>query len=134
MSSPLSKNDSNKILIIEDQDFDRELLCQRLSDYGFLNLTTAVTGQEGLAKVKEEAFDVVIVDTGLPDINGFRICEQIKEYNREIRVVLLIANVRTVNFPRARAVGADEYTYKTPRCEEIIWSVRRCLASLKAVG
>jgi CheY-like chemotaxis protein len=118
---------NQKILIIEDTEFDRKIIKKCLEVYGFTNLSFAASGEEGLIKIKSWKPVVVVIDTNLRGMDGFETCEKIKKLDPLIQTIVMTGNPKAVNFPKAREIGVDEYTVKTENCGEIIWSIRRCL-------
>ena len=119
-----------KILIIEDEKFDRAIIEECLTEKGYTDLIFAESGEKGLEKIKEENPAIAVVDTHLPGIDGFETCKRIKKLNDKIKVIVLTGNARHVDFPRSRSIGLDEYTVKTANCGELIACLQRCIASL----
>ena len=68
---------SPKILVVEDDQFLRELYADVLTTENF-NVDVAINGQEGLSKMKEGGYDLVLLDIIMPEVNGFDIMTQIK--------------------------------------------------------
>lgn len=119
-----------KILIVDDDEDHRFIIGECLKENGFTNLSFAINGEEGVEKVKLISPDIVITDTNLGRIDGFEVCKQIKANFPQIKVIVMTGNAVHVDFPKAQAVGADEYKIKTGDCGEIIWGLRRCIADL----
>lgn len=67
-----------RILIVEDDLFLRELYAEVLIGDGY-RVETAADGAEGLSKIKEGGYNIVLLDINLPKINGFEIMEQVKK-------------------------------------------------------
>jgi len=120
----------HKILVIDDNEDHRFIIGECLKESGFQNLIFAVSGEDGIEKVKKENPAVVITDTNLGRMNGFEVCKYIKSKHPNIKVVVMTGNTHHVDFPKAQSAGADEYKIKTGNCGEIIWGLRRCIASL----
>jgi len=120
----------HKILIIDDNEDHRFIIGECLQAKDFKNLIFAVNGEEGIEKVGQENPAVVITDTHLERMNGFEVCKQIKSKYPHVKVLIMTGQARHVDFPKAKAVGADEYKVKTGDCGEIIWGLKRCIASL----
>ena len=101
-----------KILIIED---DREILEVVMMGFEIrwpaLDLVWSRLGTDGAELVKSERPDVVILDLGLPDINGFDVLKEIRAFSR---VPILILTVRSDedDVARAMALGANDYMTK----------------------
>ncbi|MCA9400142.1 MAG: response regulator [Candidatus Omnitrophica bacterium] len=117
-----------KILLIEDTDFDQEVVTECLKANGFVDVTVVISGEDALKKLEKESFDAAIIDTNLPGIDGFKTCEKIKSMYPSVKVIIVTGNPRAVNFPEAQKVKSDGYTVKTADCADIIWNLRRSLA------
>ena len=101
-----------KILLIED---NRDMALN-ITDY-FENksytIDYAAGGRTGLNLLLGETYDVVVLDIMLPGMNGFRVCEQIREHHRiEVPVIMLTARDREQDKLKGFSVGADDYLIK----------------------
>lgn len=108
-----------KILIVEDEDLIAQVLSIRLEGLGY-KVFTASDGEEGLDAVKKEKPDLVILDIGLPRINGTALCEMIKadEATKGVRVIMLTGKRLVGDMENAFSAGADLYVnkpYEWPR-------------------
>ena len=83
------------ILLIEDEEDIRESYVDML---GFLNLSadTAGNGLEGLKKLEQQHYDIVITDLNMPEIDGMETLRRIKKKNSEIEVIVII--IADMNF------------------------------------
>ncbi|MBZ0166989.1 MAG: response regulator [Candidatus Omnitrophica bacterium] len=120
----------HKILVVEDDEDHRFIIGECLKESGFTNLIFAVSGEEGMEKVKSEKPAIVVTDTNLGRMNGFEVCRRIKKEFPKVKVLIMTGNARYVDFPKARTAGADEYKVKTGDCGEIIWGLKRCVSAL----
>jgi len=121
---------AKKILIIEDDNFLRELIVQKLMAEGF-EMSEAVDGEEGLKKVKEIKPDLVILDLILPGIDGYEVLYQVKKDPSTTKIpVIILSNLgQKEDVERGLKMGAIDFLIKahfTPA--EIIEKVK---ASLK---
>jgi DNA-binding response OmpR family regulator len=110
---------SKKILIVEDEDLIAQVLAIRLEGLGY-QVFTAADGEEGFDAVKKEKPDLVLLDLGLPRINGNRLCEMIKadEDLKSVRVIILTGKNLVGDMEKAFSAGADLYVnkpYEWPR-------------------
>ena len=80
----------SKILLVEDQEMNRDMLSRRLKKRGY-EVSIAVDGAEGLEKARSEAPDLILMDMSLPVIDGWEATRQLKadEATRGIPVVAL---------------------------------------------
>ena len=123
----MDSNDKDKILIIDDTKLDRVIIKECLTAQGFDNLSFAKNAEKGLELIKEINPKVVIVDTNMPVMDGFQVTRKIKEQHENIKIILFTGQARSVDFPKAKEIGVDEYTIKTPNCDELVAAIRRCL-------
>ncbi len=117
------------ILFIEDDEFLRGVINKKLSAEGF-NMISAIDGEEGIKKVKEEKLDLVLLDLILPNIDGFTVLEKMKEDAKTSKIpVLILSNLgQKENIEKGIKLGATDYLVKaqfTP--EEIVEKVKNIL-------
>lgn len=111
------------ILIIEDDSAIRELLNDFLLENGF-SVKTADTGAKGI-KIAEKAIpDLVILDLGLPDIDGESVCRSIKKIDDKISVIILTARNTTEDQVRGLNLGADDYLTKPFESDILLARIR----------
>ena len=80
------------ILLIEDEARLRDNLQTLLQSEGY-RITTAQNGTEGIKRLRQEAFDLVITDLVMPEVDGFQVLEYLKAYSPETVVVVMTAYV-----------------------------------------
>ncbi|NRD62900.1 HAMP domain-containing protein [Corallococcus exiguus] len=71
-----------RLLVIEDDDVQRNSLTQLLSDGGDVVVTAVASGQEALAKLEENEYDCLVIDLLLPDMDGIKLVEEVKTQQR----------------------------------------------------
>ncbi len=96
--------------IIEDDDDLRTVLEKKLTNQGF-EVKTAADGQTGLAAVQENKLDLVILDLGLPDIDGFVLCRRLRELS-DVPILILTAKTEEAEQVMGLELGADDYVTK----------------------
>ena len=94
------------ILGIDDQEVIRELLSNIITRMGH-KITTVATGQEALRLFRQEPFDLVIAEAGLPDISGWSISEQVKKHSPQTPVIILSGWDNIADLEKAHAGHAD---------------------------
>lgn len=107
------------ILVIEDDPSVRTLVKAVLEHNGN-TVTTADTAKEGQSNAIENEFDMIILDLGLPDGNGFEVCKNIRENSIETPVLILSGEQETDVKVKMLKVGADDYLTKPFNTEELI--------------
>lgn len=105
---------TKKILIIDDSPTILNIMKAMFEDEG-LEVITAETGKEGLDKAISGAPQLAIIDTILPDTDGFQVCEKIRQIKTQenLKIIMMTGNVDAIDAVKARRVGADDYVVKT---------------------
>jgi len=101
------------VLIVEDNEMNRDMLGRRLERRGF-EIEFALDGQEGLDKMRERKPDLVLMDMGLPVLDGWQATTQAKEDPnlKEIPIIALTAHALETDRQKALAAGADDFDTK----------------------
>ena len=123
-----------RILLIEDDKFLRELIIQKLGKEGY-EVVEAAEGETGLAKMKEEKPNLVLLDLILPGIDGFEVLSRIKKDPSLVQIpVIILSNLgQRDDMEKGIALGARDYLIKahfTPG--EIVEKIRATLQPQKA--
>lgn len=110
---------AKKILIVEDEVMIVKVLTLRLEGLGY-KIAAAYDGEEGLEMAKKEKPDLMILDVGLPKIDGNTLCELIKldPATKHIRVIVLTGKRLVGDMEKSFSAGADVYVnkpYEWPR-------------------
>lgn len=113
-----------KILIVEDVEFNRDLVVQLLEDdYMIL---TAADGQAGVELAERERPDLILMDLSLPGVDGWEATRRIKanEALRNIPIIALTAHAMRGDAEKARACGCNDYLSK-PIDEDLLFEKLR---------
>jgi two-component system catabolic regulation response regulator CreB len=113
-----------KILIIEDEPAIADTIQYALETEGFETLTLS-SGRPALDLLADERFDLIILDIGLPDINGMELCKIIRE-KQTLPIIFLTARSDEVDRVVGLEIGADDYVVKP-------FSPRELSARVKAI-
>ena len=112
-----------RVLVVEDdKDLNRQLVTA-LSDAGYA-VDTASDGEEGYFLGDTEPYDIVILDIGLPKMDGISILEQWRRSDRKMPVIILTARDRWSDKVAGMDAGADDYLAKPFHMEELLARVR----------
>ncbi len=108
------KMNPQNILVIEDDETQRLSLKRILESEGYQVLLAADSAELTAILDKDEQFHLMIMDIGLPWINGFELAQMMKEHRdlKKIPLVFLSAQAEEEDFIKARAVGAADYIKK----------------------
>ncbi|PKO16083.1 MAG: DNA-binding response regulator [Chloroflexi bacterium HGW-Chloroflexi-10] len=111
-----------KLLVIDDEPQIQRALQTILKKHNY-QVSIAATGEEGLTLAAIEKPDIIILDLGLPDINGIIVCERLREWTQTPIIVL---SVRDSERDKVMALdkGADDYLVKPFSIEELLARVR----------
>ncbi len=112
-----------KILVVDDDPGDVRLITEVLSHAGYeAEIIDAQTGEEGITKAKELSPDLIFVDTLLPGMDGFEVCQKIKDENISSKVIVMTGATEAINAAKAQEVGADGYIAKVPSSLQEIYT------------
>jgi len=102
-----------KILLVEDNELNRDMLSRRLMRKGF-DVALALDGGEGLAMATSESPDLILLDMSLPVINGWDVARKLKEAatTSHIPIIALTAHAMDGDREKALAAGCNEYETK----------------------
>ncbi len=112
-----------RVLIIEDEDLLREQLSLKLHNEGYA-LDSSSTGEEGLYMGNETAYDLAIVDIGLPNMTGLEVITRWRENDRKFPIIILTARGRWQEKVEGLEAGADDYLVKPFHFEELMARVK----------
>jgi len=121
-----------KILLVEDNEMNRDMLSRRLTKRGYA-LVMAVDGAEGVAMARSESPDLVLMDMGLPVIDGWTATRQIKANPALARIPVIALTAETAEGDREKclASGCDDYDTKPVDLERLIGKIEALLAGAK---
>ncbi len=121
----------SRILIAEDEPRIASFLEKGLSASGFTT-TVAVTGSEALRLARRGEFDLLILDVGLPEKDGFEVLQELRRAGSRLPVVILTARDGVADTVAGLEGGADDYVTKPFRFEELLARVRARLRDDRA--
>jgi CheY-like chemotaxis protein len=116
--------DEKTVLVADDEAMLRQLVRATLRDRP-LRILEAATGAEALTLARSERPDLLLLDVGLPELDGYAVCRALKAdpATAGIKVVMLTARAQRQDLERGAAVGVDAYITKP-------FSPRRLLSDL----
>lgn len=118
-------NDAS-ILIVEDEPAIRMGLIDVFVYHGY-RVDFAENGTEGLAKGLSGDFDLILLDVMLPGIDGFEICNRIREHSRDQAIIMLTAKSSDEDIIRGLSLGADDYVSKPFSVAQLVLRVQAVL-------
>lgn len=116
----------SKILIIDDEKVIRATL-REILEYEKFIISEAKDGEEGLAKIKEEDFDLVLCDIKMPKMDGIEVLEQAKSLDRPPQFIMISAHGSIETAVEATKKGAFDFIPKPPDLNRLLLTVRNAL-------
>ena len=117
-----------KILIVEDNEMNRDMLSRRLERKGF-SVVMAEDGQTGVDMSKSESPDLILMDLSLPIMDGWQATTTIKsdEETKNIPIIVLTAHAMAGDREKALDAGADEYDTKPIEFKRVLGKIKEFL-------
>jgi len=103
--------DSVRVLLVEDDDDNRELMSEVLETAGY-QVVTAASGAEGLRKLSEQTMDVVVTDVGMPGMGGLEVARAAKRIAPKVPVVIVTGYAEREDITSARGHEVDAVLVK----------------------
>ena len=104
---------STEILVVDDSSFNRLLLKRRLAELGYPEPSMATNGVEALAAIAAKAFDVVLLDLEMPELDGIGVLEQLHTQSNPPPVIVISAQTEMSGVIRCIELGAEDYLPKS---------------------
>ena len=118
----------SNILVVEDSERIASFIVKGLQSHGY-QVTHTSNGEDALKLSAAAEFDLVILDIGLPGIDGFAVLEQLRGSGNEVPVIVLTARDSVDNTVASFEGGADDYMSKPFSFEELLARVRRRIST-----
>ncbi|MEM9449732.1 MAG: response regulator [Cyanobacteria bacterium P01_E01_bin.6] len=117
-----------KILLVEDNEMNRDMLSRRLVRKGY-DVLLATDGVEGLEKSKSDSPDLILMDMSLPVMDGWEATRQLKAdiHTKMIPVIALTAHAMSGDREEALAAGCDEYDTKPIEFMRLLGKIKTLL-------
>jgi two-component system catabolic regulation response regulator CreB len=122
----------HRILIVEDEPSIADNILYSLESEGFAPCV-CTTGADAIARAKEESFDLIVLDVGLPDMTGFEVCRQLRAA-RDVPVIFLTARNSEVDRVVGLEIGGDDYLCKPFSPRELTARIRAVLRRVQGSG
>ena len=117
--------DQPRVLVVEDEPAQLEILAYNLESDGFL-VSRARDGEEALLLIREDVPDVIVMDWMMPHLSGIEVCRRLKSNpeTRSIPIIILSARSEDEDKVRGLEIGADDYVVKPYSVVELMARVR----------
>ena len=119
---------SAKILLVEDNEMNRDMLSRRLARRGY-DVAVAVDGQQGLDAVASGSPELVLLDMDLPVIDGWEVARRLKsaEPTKSIPIIALTAHAMVGDRDKALDAGCDDYDTKPVEFKRLLGKIEALL-------
>ena len=123
---------TKKIAVIEDNKTNIKLIRYQLEAAGF-DINVEETGNAGLKTIRNQKPDMIILDIGLPDIDGFEVCKTLRNdaTTKDYPIIMLTAKGDDRDKIEGLSLGADDYITKPYNAEELILRINNLLTRSK---
>ena len=117
-----------KILLVEDNEMNRDMLSRRLQKMGY-EVVLAIDGEEGMAKAQSELPALILMDMSLPGIDGWEATRRLKAapQSQKIPVIALTAHAMTDDRDKALAAGCDDFDTKPVELSRLLSKIQALL-------
>lgn len=122
-----------KILLVEDNEMNRDMLSRRLQRRGY-DVLTVGSGEQGLSLAQQEIPDLILMDITLPGMDGWEAARSLKadEKTRHIPIIALTARALMTDQAKAFEVGCDDYDTKPVDFARLTEKIENLLVEKKA--
>jgi two-component system cell cycle response regulator DivK len=121
-----------KVLLVEDNEMNRDMLSRRLTRRGF-DVVFAVDGKQGVAFARSEKPDIILMDMSLPVMDRWEAtrCVKADDATRSVPVIGLTAHAMSGDREKAIEAGCDDYDTKPVEIDRLIGKIERLLGAAK---
>ena len=112
-----------EILLVEDDHALAGSLGDYLSEFGY-EVDYARDGRSCLERVRQQAYDLIVMDVAMPRMSGFDTCRQLRRERNEMPILFLTARDALPDKEEGYAAGGDDYLVKPFEPQELIWRIR----------
>ena len=117
-----------KILLVEDNEMNRDMLSRRLARKGF-EVAIAVDGRQGVEMAQAAAYDVILMDMSLPEIDGWDATRQLRAAptTKSVPIIALTAHAMSGDREKAIEAGCDDYDTKPIELDRLLGKIQSLL-------
>ena len=117
-----------RILLVEDNEMNRDMLSRRLVRKGF-EVDMAVDGKAGVERAQAGNYDLILMDMSLPEIDGWEATRQVRaaETGTRVPIIALTAHAMSGDREKAMAAGCDDYDTKPVELERLLGKIEALL-------
>jgi two-component system, cell cycle response regulator DivK len=117
-----------KILLVEDNEMNRDMLSRRLTRKGY-SVVCALDGAQAVTMAQSEAPTLILMDMSLPVMDGWEATKRIKAATPSVPIIALTAHAMEGDERKAREAGCDDYDTKPIELERLIGKIQKLLGT-----
>lgn len=119
--------EKNRILVVDDEDTLRTVLSQELKSEGY-DVETAADGLLALDAIKQNKFDLVLLDIKMPNMDGFEVLKYIKQNHQDLKIIMLTGFADLKNAIESKKLGAEDFVSKPYDLVDLLTTIERVLS------
>ncbi|MDL1893035.1 response regulator [Sphingobacteriales bacterium CHB3] len=119
--------EKRRILVVDDEDALRTVLSAELNSEGY-EVGTAADGMEALDELQKGAYDLVLLDIKMPNMNGFEVLKVIKERHAGTKVIMLTGFADLKNAIESKKLGAEDFVSKPYDLVDLLTTIDRVMS------
>ena len=118
-----------KILLVEDNEMNRDMLSRRLQRKGF-DVAIAVDGRQGVEMAQAASYDLILMDMSLPEVDGWDATRQLRTApaTKDVPIIALTAHAMSGDRDKAIEAGCDDYDTKPIELERLLGKIQALLS------
>ncbi len=128
----MADNTAHRILVVDDEANISDLIATSLRFVGY-EVQTAASGSQALRVVEEFKPHAIVLDVMLPDMDGFEVCEKLRNEGTQVGVIFLTAKDETRDKVQGLTRGGDDYMTKPFSLEELVVRIKALLRRIGVV-
>ncbi|MDP2207934.1 MAG: response regulator [Bacteroidota bacterium] len=120
-------SEKSRILVVDDEDTLRTVLSQELKGEGY-EVETAADGLLALDAIKQNKFDLVLLDIKMPNMDGFEVLKYIKQNHKDLKIIMLTGFADLKNAIESKKLGAEDFVSKPYDLVDLLTTIERVLS------
>jgi len=120
-------SEKSKILVVDDEEALRTVLSSELVSEGY-SVQDAGDGDEAIASLEKEKFDLILLDIKMPRVTGFEVLKHVKERYPQTKVVMLTGFADLKNAIESKKLGAEDFVSKPYDLVDLLTTIERVLS------
>lgn len=119
--------EKSRILVVDDAEALRTVLSTELTSEGY-EVSTAADGGEAIELVKDNNYDLVLLDIKMPNVDGFEVLKFVKGNKPDVKVIMLTGFADLKNAIESKRLGAEDFVSKPYDLVDLLTTIERVLS------